>query len=498
MNSALLKALAISLIVSNSLYAKEYPAKSNSSSTPENLKGLSAACAMGTTVTEISLNNVRTWVHQDGLLWSDISGGAGYEVPKGSGKSSIYSGGVWIGGTDVNGQLKLSGIKYKNARNFWPGPLLMQGDARGTTDVEVCYQYDRHYEITRYQVEAFRQWYNTPANDRGIEFEGYSIPQIILDWPAHADAAAGYDFYLAPFWDNNDDGFYNPADGDYPFYDLDGVLPCGTTRELRRPRLYGDATVWWVYNDRGNIHSAPNGEPIGMEIRAQAFEFSTNDAMNDMSFYNFALINRSTYTLIETYFGVYADGDLGYAGDDYVGCHVSNGIGYFYNGDGVDGDGQPDAYGADPPAVGFDFFEGPYQDPNGQDDCTSYDDKYNLICNECILNGNINGLNFGDGIVDNERWGMRRFVYYTGGSGTTGDPNTAPEHYNYLRGYWKDNERMRYGGNGHPAGGGVGPISDFMFPRDTDPCGWGQGGLPQSVWTEETEGNEPADRRFVQ
>ena len=157
MNSALLKALAISLIVSNSLYAKEYPAKSNSSSTPENLKGLSAACAMGTTVTEISLNNVRTWVHQDGLLWSDISGGAGYEVPKGSGKSSIYSGGVWIGGTDVNGQLKLSGIKYKNARNFWPGPLLMEGDGRGTTDVEVCYQYDRHYEITRYQVDAFRQ-----------------------------------------------------------------------------------------------------------------------------------------------------------------------------------------------------------------------------------------------------------------------------------------------------------------------------------------------------
>ena len=193
-----------------------------------------------------------------------------------------------------------------------------------------------------------------------------------------ADAAAGYDFYLAPFWDNNDDGFYNPADGDYPFYDLDGILPCGTTRELRRPRLYGDGTAWWVYNDRGNIHSGPNGEAIGMEIRGQAFQFSTNDAMNDMSFYNYALINRSTYTLIETYFGVYCDGDLGYAFDDYVGCHVSKGIGYFYNGKAVDGSGEVWAYGANPPSIGLDFFEGPYQDPNGKDDCTSYDANFNL------------------------------------------------------------------------------------------------------------------------
>ena len=497
MRRALVFASLITLF-SFQIQAKEY----KKTGTPPDgdksqLKGFAAACQPGKTVTELSLNNIRTYVHMDGLLWSDITGGAGYEVPKNSGKTSIYSGGIWIGGTDVNGQLKLTAIKYKGARNFWPGPLIMSGEQRGTTDVEVCYQYDRHYEITRYQVEAFREWYNTPVDKRDFEFKGYSIPQIILDWPAHADAAAGYDFYLAPFWDNNDDGFYNAADGDYPFYDLDGILPCGTTRELRRPRLYGDGTAWWVYNDRGNIHADPNGEAIGMELRAQGFEFSTNDAMNDMSFFNYALINRSTYTLVDTYFGVYADADLGQAGDDYTGCHVTKGIGYVYNGDQVDGTGEAFAYGANPPAVGLDFFEGPYQDPNGKDDCTSYDSQRNLVCNDCILNGNINGLNFGDGIVDNERWGMRRYVYY-GGAGPQGDPGTAEEHYLYLRGYWKDKERMRYGGNGHPNSGGTGPISDFMFPRDTDPCGWGQGGIPMPLWTEETAGNETGDRRLLQ
>ncbi|MEA1877842.1 MAG: hypothetical protein U9N86_13375 [Bacteroidota bacterium] len=462
------------------------------------LKGAAAGCQLGQTVTEISLNNVRTYIHMDGLLWTAPDGGSsGYEIPKGSGKTSIYAGGIWISGTDLNGLRKQSAIRFKGSRNYWPGPLIADGNAQGTTDIEVCYQYDRHFQITRYQVETFRNWYNTPADKRGREFDGYTIPQIILDWPAHADASAGYDSYLAPFWDNNDDGLYNPADGDYPFYDLDGVLPCGTSRKERHPHLFGDGTSWWVYNDNGNIHTGPGYGAIGMEIRAQAFQFSTNDELNDMSFYNFELINRSTYSLIDTYFGMYVDGDLGYAFDDYVGCHVTKGVGYFYNGVEIDGDGQEWAYGANPPAIGIDLFEGPYQDPNGMDDCSSYDEEYNLICNECILNGNINGLNFGDGIVDNERWGMSRFIFYTYGGGVGPMPRDS-DYYNYIRGYWRDGTRMRYGGNGHPAGGGTGPITDFMFPGDSDPCGWGQGGIVMPVWNEETENKAPADRRLVQ
>ena len=50
----------------------------------ESLKSMSAGCQMGKTITEISLNNVRTFIHTDGLLWTDIDGSsAGYEIPKG-------------------------------------------------------------------------------------------------------------------------------------------------------------------------------------------------------------------------------------------------------------------------------------------------------------------------------------------------------------------------------------------------------------------------------
>jgi len=464
-------------------------------------KSLVAGCFPGKAVTELSLNNVRTWARMDGVLWSaPYDSMPGYEIPKNSGKSSIYSGGIWIGGTDVNGQLKLSACKYAGARNYWPGPLKADGPDRGTTDVEVCYQYDQHFPISRFDVEIFREWYNTPLDKREKEFSGYFLPQTILDWPAHGDAAAGYEFNLAPFWDNNDDGLYNPVDGDYPFYDLDGILPCGSSRETRVPRLYGDATLWWVINDRGNIHNYPNGEPIGMEIQSQAFEFSTNDALNDMSFYNFTLINRSTYTLHETYIGIHADGDIGNYSDDFAGCDVLKGIGYFYNGDPIDGNGESSAYGSNPPAIGFDFLEGPYQDRNGQDDCTSYDEQNNIICNDCILNGCINGLNFHDGIVDNERWGMTGFFNINIGTGCVGcdDFSYAISYYLYLTGYWRDNQHMVYGGNGHPRTGGTGPDCNFGFPGDSDPCGWGQGGIQMPPWTEETAGNEPGDRRLVQ
>ncbi len=35
---------------------------------------------------------------------------------------------------------------------------------------------------------------------------------------------------------------------------------------------------------------------IGLEIRAQAFEFQTNDAINNCTFYNYQIINRSSYS----------------------------------------------------------------------------------------------------------------------------------------------------------------------------------------------------------
>lgn len=489
-------------------------------------KAVTAGCTPATASTELDLNNVRALIHTGGDMWWDLQGSAKYEVPVGSGKTALFAGSIWIGGVDVNGQLKIAAQRFRqDGIDYWPGPLKTEaaGPAQATVTPDICRKFDRHFVITRNEVAMFRAWYNTPTDQQAELFPGYSVPKIIKEWPANGDVENGYSADLAPYFDNNDDGYYNYLDGDYPFYDLDGQISCGTDRRIGR--LYGDKTLWWVYNDKGNIHTETGGDAIGMELKAQAFAFSTNDELNNMTFYNYNIINRSTYTLKNTYFGVWTDADLGDATDDYVGCDVNRGLGYLYNGDADDGNnGSPAwAYGLNPPAIGVDFFEGPYQDPDGKDNLSNWTSNGVLDCfngyrlnsssgvkeiagPSDILNGNINGLNFGDGVVDNERWGMRRFIYFNNASGPTAtqDPKSAADHYNYLLGLWKDGSKLLFGGTGYASGATTTTQTDFMFPGKTDKCNWGTSLVDMSSyggttgWTEKFENNQAGDRRFVQ
>ena len=193
----------------------------------------------------------------------------------------------------------------------------------------------------------------------------YVIPKSILDWPAHGDVAKGQSYYLAPFISPKGHTFYTPSDGDYPAYDLSNE-ECNRSRD-RKSKLFGDVTYWWIFNDKGNLHKETEGDAIGMEIHAQEFAFATNDEINNMTFTNYRIINRSTYTLIETYFGTNFDPDIGFSEDDFVGCDVKRGLGYCYNGRAIDGSGAFNHYGENPPAIGVDFFEGPLQDPDNLD-----------------------------------------------------------------------------------------------------------------------------------
>jgi hypothetical protein len=488
------------------------------------LKAGAAGCSAGAGFAFLEVNNIRARINTGGDMWWNFDR-AQYFVPANSQKTSMFSASLWIGGLDVNGQLKLAAQRYRaSGDDYWPGPLSIDGSA--SVDDETCSQYDKLFKITRADVDEYLNWWN--STNPNEEFPGYSIPLSILDWPAHGDVSKNQSYYLAPFYDENGDGDYDPNQGDYPYYDVDNSL-CTTLTPTMDAEYYhpddpdnwkygiladqvikGDQTLWWVFNDKGNVHSETTGAPIGMEIRGQSFGFSTNDEINNMTFYSYEIINRSTFTLTETYFSQWVDTDLGYAWDDYVGCDVARGLGYCYNGVDIDGTGEVEAYGVQPPAIGVDFFQGPYMDPDGLDN-----PKYQFVIDPVtgdtiekiqICDVSINGINFGDGIIDNERFGMRRFVYHDNcGGGPTCDPSIAPEYYNFLRGIWKDNTKMQYGGNAHfPDADG--PETDFMFPSDTDPCNWATGGQPPNAgwnqngkyWDEETANNNPSDRRFMQ
>ncbi|PLW92419.1 MAG: T9SS C-terminal target domain-containing protein [Marinilabiliales bacterium] len=504
----------IFMFASTALFGREVPTsnlRSQEDKEPR-LKSVAEGCLPGAASTELNINNVRTRINSGGDMWWDFVD-AQYEIPYGSGSTSMFAGALWIGGTDVNGQLKLAAHRYRQIGNdYFPGPLTTDGTA--TISADQCVSYDKMNVIYRKDVDEFIAHWNNPS-----EYPDYTVPQYFYDYPAHGDPyTLLQSYYLAPFYDNNGDGFYDPDAGDYPYYDISNELchadlPTLETEQglvvggiLADQVLKGDQTIWWVFNDKGNVHTESSGKGIGLEIRAQAFAFSTNDEINNMTFYSFEIINRSTYTLQETYMSLWTDPDLGYSHDDYVGCDVLRGLGYAYNGDAFDEDGNGAiGYGDQPPAVGIDFFQGPYMDPDGIDNPAFLkytDDSGAVVTENC--NEAINGVNFGNDIVDDERFGMRRFVYHNN-SGTVPwymtDPDLAVEYYNFLRGYWKDNTRMLYGGNAHYSSGAYGPECDFMFPDETDPCDWGTGGIPPNgvrKWTEETAGNQPYDRRFMQ
>ena len=471
---------------------------------PQVIDNRAAGCAPANASTYLEYNNVKALLHTGGNMWQ-IAGQnfSHYEVPKGSGIMALFTSALWLGGIDINGQLKLAAVRYRDGQDYWTGPLT-NGDAEIIP--ATCSKYDKHFVISQDEVREFNAWYNAGVNDanngtstQADLFPGYEIPLSILEWPAHGDPNIGQDYYLAPFYDRNSDGFYNPNDGDYPWYDIEKELDCTADRTVT---LYGDQTIWWVMNDKGNIHTETGGDPLGMEIRCQAFAFATNDEVNNMTFYNYELVNRSTQTLYNTYFGVFIDAALGGPFDDYVGCDVSRGLAYCYNGNAIDADnGGWKGYGANPPAVGIDFFEGPYQDNDGDDNPLIAD--YNIAKNNNGIPYSGLGIGFGDGVVDNERIGMKRFLYYnnTGGGGAAQtDPQTALDYYKYLTGYWKDGTHFVYGGNGHPGDPTANPtvLADYMFPNDTDPIGWGTEGNVQPIWTEQTAGNLPFDRRFAQ
>src|SRR5207244_3203537 len=127
----------------------------------------------------------------------------------------------------------------------------------------------------------------------------YPVPEVVKSWPGNGNPGLNEDLVLAPFYDRAGDGIYDYDDGDYPKYNLDNFYdPCD------KSLLLGDQTIWWVFNDVGNIHNETGSTyRVGVEIQAQAFGFNTGDEINNMTFYRYKIINRATTNLNNTYFG---------------------------------------------------------------------------------------------------------------------------------------------------------------------------------------------------
>lgn len=401
--------------------------------------------------TEQAINNVRARLLTGGDMWwkPRLEEGyrGGYIVPKRPPNepqiSSIFAAGVWMGGLDPGGSLKLAAQQYgSNNGNpeYYSGPL---DPISGNTEKEICANWDKFFKVTSLEIDEHIKKY-VEHQEHQTTYKEEDIPLNVRGWPARGNPFF-FDIHhfslpnntqgLADFWDQNHDGIYEPHEGDYPVLVHRG---CNINPQ------YPDEMIFWIYNDAGGIHANSNADPIQMEVQVTAFAYQTNDQINDMTFQKYKLINRAVESIDSTYFGLWVDGDLGCYADDYIGCDTTRSMAYYYNADATDGQTgcscpqNIPTYCDEVPILGIDFMRGPLDE-------------------------------FGQEV------GMSSFTYYIGNSliGTAAalyDPNTASEYYHYLTGRWRTGEPLEYGGNGYQQGT-FSTNYAFSSPPD-DELGW--------------------------
>ena len=409
-------------------------------------------CNPGKSRYDMQLNNVRATLLSSGDVWWDLDN-PGYVVPKvqpGTGAkavSSIFAGAVWLGGKDPSGNLKVACQTYRTGNppktDFWPGPL----NENGQTSKAVCDNWDKHFSVFRTDIDSCVRLFraakakdpNNPIVDPSL------IPESVKGWPANGNpyffevhrftlprTKAG----LGKFHDEDQDLSYDPTKGDYPTIDIKG---CDID-------VYPDEMVFWVYNDNGNVHTnSLRSIPIQMEVQVQAFNYQTNDELNDMTFQRYKLINRAKTDIDSMYFAMWVDPDLGCYQDDFIGCDTTRSLMYVYNQDAQDGITGCDCAGTNTycdkiPLLGVDYFRGP-NDENGKE------------------------------------LGMSSFTYYLNG-GTcnplpaTTDPSTATEYYNYLTGFWRDGTPYTFGASGYNPNSTTKRLKYAFVDAPNNPAGW--------------------------
>ena len=185
-----------------------------------------------------------------------------YEVPKGSG-TLVYIGA--LGGMDVNNQLKIAALRYRIEMTSGQDLFLLTqvwitngklDYGQAEIDADDCSKWDQFFITKRSEVDFLMLGTNVLMIklDADFEYPNYQIPESILEWEMLYGNLPKIKILFSPYYERPEGNIgYDPInDGDYPWYDLTGQIDCRTSR---RVTLYGDYNMWWIFNDKGNIHT---------------------------------------------------------------------------------------------------------------------------------------------------------------------------------------------------------------------------------------------------
>lgn len=305
-----------------------------------------------------------------------------FEVPVGSGATSVFTAAVWLTATDANNNVHCASQRYKaDEPGFTDGPVA------GTYNTAYNQFYNRVFKVTRQEVNTHL------ANSFPMQLAQVSMP--VKMWPGKGNPFVAAQFgvtiadRLAPFVDTNNDGIYNPEQGDFPL-------------------ICGDEGIFFVFNSQRN-----GVDSFDFEIRglAEAFAGSglQNDAITNTVFVSYEVENKSGKNYNDFRFSLYEDIDLGCFANDRIGCDPGMNLMFGYNGT-----------IADPSCNGSTGYM-PYKVAHGAK----------------FLNASLSSFGY----------------FTNGAASSMSDPGTCQQYRNYATGFWSDGTPFSFGGVGYNTGG---------------------------------------------
>lgn len=352
-----------------------------------------------------------------------------YDISDETYKSVAYAANIWMSHTDSDGNIDIHAPTFGNgleSNNLLPKVFQVNG-----------------YIISNHIADFEEDGVIDNPQDEIYAWPGRGNPHFAdyndgLELPEDAQV-------LAPFWDQNGDGLYNPEDGDFPMLAIQG---CELPLEFA---IIPTQMNWCIYDVKSIIDP---DEPL-YHVLTNMFYFNCEEDnyLTNTIFTHHTVVNKSTSPLENSYWSMWADLDIGNASDDYVGSFPERFASYVYNADNDDkSDDNVIGFGQNPPVFGFDIFKGPWNQQGEFAPISSIMHYYN---------GGLGGFP----------------------PGTT-DPSTPQEYYNYMQGRWRDGQPLTEGQLGY---------------QQAEPTNFGFPGLPnqENAWTEWEAQNPLGDRRSL-
>jgi len=279
--------------------------------------------------TRFNINNVSTYIYNHGSSDIQPNGNSGFIFPKFSNKAPFFQSGFLWGGK-IDGQIRVGGSVYRQGTR--PGRILENGTAANESDPDVRIYRVRRDVAGNVDAAKLLNKVKPEARDEGISTADV-VAQYQLDWNEWP-ASQG-----APYEDIDKNGSYDPTK------DIPGFVGA-------------DQTVWFVNNDldAGTTDFMYGTLPMGIEQQVTIWGYNKAGDLGNMMFRKYLIINKNSAkkSFTDMYVSMWSDPDNGDAGDDYAACDTTLSLFYVYNSKASDA-----TYGTNPPAAGFDFFQGP-------------------------------------------------------------------------------------------------------------------------------------------